>query len=449
MKLLPQKTYAKEILVLATPAIAGLSSQMVVSLVNTAMVGRLDNSPVQLAAMGLGVLSTWALTSFFSSLGTGSHVMSARRQGEGNYEGVGQVLNNSLIISFLFGSIFGLLGFWLSEPAMGFFAKDPNVGTSAAQYMKYQFLGLPFFLMIVSYRGFFYGISQTNIFMYSAIIINVFNIIFNYLLIFGAFGFPKMELAGAGLGSTIGLILGFLFFVGVTFMQKYRKKYGYYTALHFSRAIITQIVKISLPVSLQNILILLGFLVFLALTGIIGLLAQAASQVVISALFISMMPCFGLGIATQTLVGQSIGKGDKGNAHTYGFESAKLGTIFTIFIAIIFVVTPDLILRLMTTSEEVIQVARPILRIAGIAQMLYGAGIVFANALQAGGATVYVMLVEVFTHWVVFLPVAYLFGIVLGGGINGAWMALPVYILLFTILNFTKFRSLSWMRTNI
>jgi len=449
MNLLPQKVYAKEILVLATPAITGLSSQMVVSLVNTAMVGRLTNSPVQLAAMGLGVLSTWALTSFFSSLGTGSHVLTARRQGEGNYIGVGAVLNNSLIVSFILGSIFGLLGYWLSEPAMDFFAKNPDVGKSASEYMKYQFLGLPFFLMIVSYRGFFYGISHTKIFMYSAILINVFNIIFNYMLIFGAFGFPKMELAGAGLGSTIGLFLGFLFFVGVTFMQKYRKKYGYYTALHFSKTIITQIVKISLPVSLQNILILLGFLVFLALTGIIGLLAQAASQVVISALFISMMPCFGLGIATQTLVGQSIGKGENGSAHKYGYEAAKLGTIFTIFIGIVFVFAPDLILRLMTSSEEVIQVARPLIRIAGVAQSLYGAGIVFANALQAGGATVYVMLVEVFTHWIVFLPIAYLFGIKLGGGIIGAWMALPVYIIFFTTLNFTKFRSLSWVRTKL
>ncbi len=449
MTILPTKTYAKEIISLATPAITGLSSQMIVSLIITAMVGRLDNSPTQLAAMGLGVLGTWALTSFFSSLSTGAHVLSARRQGEGNFHGVGQVLNNSLLVSFVLGCIFGCIGFFISTPAMEFFAKDPAVGAASAAYMKYQFLGLPFFLLIVSYRGFFYGIGHTKIFMYSAIIINVFNILFNYLFIFGVFGFPKMELAGAGVGSTLSMILGWIFFVAVTFMSEYRKKYGYYLKMNLSNDIIAQIVKISIPVSFQNILILLGFLVFLALTGIIGLIEQAASQVVISALFISFMPCFGLGIATQTLVGQSIGKGDMKEAHRYGYEAAKVGTLFTIAIGLIFLLIPDPILNLITTSDEIIGVARPILRIAGVAQMLYGGGIVFANALQAGGETVYVMMVEVVTHWVIFLPVAYLFGIILHGSVLGAWMALPIYVIFFTFFNLLKFRSSAWLLRKI
>ncbi len=449
MKLLPDKVYAREILKLAAPAITGLSSQMVVSLVNTAMVGRLENSHIQLAAMGLGLLGTWALTSFFSSFSTGTHVLTARRHGEGNFAGVGQVLNNSLIISFVLGTIFGILGYFLSTPLMDFFAKDSTVAQVGAEYMKFQFLGLPFFLLTVSYRGFFYGIGHTKVFMQSAIIINVFNILFNYLFIFGAFGFPKMELAGAGIGSTLSLILGWFFFIGVTFMKEYRKQYGYFSGLKISKDIIAQIVKISIPVSLQNIFILLGFLVFLAITGIIGVMEQAASQVVITALFISMMPCFGLGIATQTFVGQSIGKGDKQSAHRYGFEAAKIGTIFTILVGLLFILLPDAVIILITTNDEVTEIARPVLQVAGVAQMLYGAGIVYANALQAGGATLYVMMVELITHWILFLPLAYFFAIGLGGGIIGAWMALPVYVLFFTLLNFTKFRSFEWLHNKI
>lgn len=208
---------------------------------------------------------------------------------------------------------------------------------------------------------------------------------------------------------------------------------------------VLQIVKISLPVSLQNILILMGFLIFVAITGIIGTIEQAASQVVITSLFISFMPCFGLGIATQTLVGQALGRGSPKAAQLYGYEAAKLGTIFTVIMGLIFVFLPDAVLLIVTTSREVIDVARPILRIAGVAQVFYGSGIILANGLQAGGATVFVMFLEVLTHWIIFLPLAFLLGVTLELGIVGAWLALPAYIIMYSLLSFLKFRSLGWM----
>jgi Na+-driven multidrug efflux pump len=93
--------------------------------------------------------------------------------------------------------------------------------------------------------------------------------------------------------------------------------------------------------------------------------------------------------------------------------------------------------------------ARPILQIAGVAQIFYGAGIIFANALQAGGATVYVMFVEVLTHWIIFLPLTYLFGVTWQGGLLGAWCALPVYIVAYTAMNTLKFRSAGWLRMKL
>ncbi len=445
----PNKTLARNILRIAGPAIAGLSSQMIVSIVNTAMVGRLENTQVQLAAMGLGFLGTWAITSLFSSLSTGTHVLTARRHGEGNPADAGEVLNNSLFICFIVGSVFGALGFFFSYDIINFFSANDAVTVAGAAYMRYQFLGLPFFLLIVSYRGFFFGIGHTKIFMVSAIIINIFNIIFNYLLIFGAFGCPRLELAGAGIGSAVSMFMGWLFFFLVTFTGYYRRHYKYYSHFRISKEVIAQIVRISIPVSLQNILILLGFLVFVAITGIIGTVDQAATNVVINALFISLMPCFGFGIAAQTLVGQSLGRGSSRLAHAYGYETAKLGTIFTILIGLVFVAFPDAILTVITTEPAVIEVARPILQVAGVAQVFYASGIIFANALQAGGATVFVMFVEVLTHWVVFLPLSYLFGVTFGGGIRGAWLALPVYILAYTGMNLLKFRSRSWIKIKL
>jgi Na+-driven multidrug efflux pump len=182
-----------------------------------------------------------------------------------------------------------------------------------------------------------------------------------------------------------------------------------------------------------------------AITGIIGTAQQAASQVVITALFMSFLPCFGFGIGAQTLVGQSLGKGDHFLAKRYGLEAAKLATYFTIILGAIFILFPDLVIALITNNQEVASIARPILQVAGAAQIFYASGIVLAHALQAAGALVYVMLVEVLTHWVIFLPICYVLGVVAGGGIVGAWLALPVYILSYSGMIYAKYRRGDWV----
>jgi Na+-driven multidrug efflux pump len=202
-------------------------------------------------------------------------------------------------------------------------------------------------------------------------------------------------------------------------------------------------------VSFQNILILLGFLVFVAITGRIGTLQQAASQVVITALFMSFLPCFGFGMGAQTLVGQTLGTGHRELAKRYGLEAARLATYFTLALGIVFILFPDIVIVMITNNREIAEIARPVLRIAGAAQIFYASGIVLAHALQAAGATVYVMLIEVLTHWVIFLPVSYILGVTLALGIEGAWLALPLYIVSYSLLIFWKYRDGSWLTMKV
>ncbi len=445
MGILRDRALTLGVLRISAPAVAGLSSQMVVSVVDTAMVGRLQNTTVVLAAMGLGVLATWAVTSVFSSLATGTHVLTARRAGEQDETGAGNTLNNALVLSLILGLLFGFPGFYFSHSILSFFSSDPAVADAGTGYMQWRFVGLLFFLFVVSYRGFFNGIGHTKVFMYSAILINVSNIILNYVFIFGAFGVTGMGLTGAGCSSAVSNVIGCLFFFVVTLLPRYRIPYKYFKHIGIDRGVLWQIVRISTPVSFQNILILLGFLVFVSITGRIGTSEQAASQVVITALFMSFLPCFGFGMGVQTLVGQSLGNAHYVLAKRYGLEAARLATYFTLLLGAIFILLPDYVILLITTNAEITVVARPILQIAGAAQIFYAGGIVLAHALQAAGATFYVMMVEVLTHWVIFLPTCYLLGITLGGGIVGAWMALPLYIMAYTALIYAKYAKGRWL----
>jgi putative MATE family efflux protein len=408
------------------------------------MVGRIDDATYALAAMGIGVLATWALISFFSSLATGIHVIVARKFGEGDYISCGVALNNSILIALMIGGVVAAIGIFFAYPIAHLFAADVTVGNYASEYLYYRFMGIPFFLISVSFRGFFFGINKTKIFMFSGVITNILNMIFNYTLIYGEFGFPKMGLAGAGLGSTLATIFDGFFYSTIIMLPVYRKKFQNLKHLVISKNIISGILKISLPVSFQNVFILLGFLSFVSITGLIGTLEQAATQAIISTLFISFLPCFGFGIAVQTLVGNNLGAKKFVLAKIYGFETAKVATIYTIILGFIFTLIPQYVLLIITNDNTIIQTAVPSLRVAGFAQIFYAVGVVLANGLQAGGRSFFVMKSEVITNLLIFVPLAYFLGVYLQLGLTWAWMALPVYIILYSVIIYLKFNSVSW-----
>jgi MATE family multidrug resistance protein len=440
----PVNHYYKKVLRIALPAIAGLSTQMVLSLVDTAMVGRLPESIYALAAMGLGVLATWALISFFSSLATGTHVLVARKYGESDYASCGKILNNSIYLSFVIGTIVAMIAVFFAYDISHFFAADPEVGKLAGDFIFYRFIGIPFFLISVSYRGFYFGINKTKIFMFSGIITNLLNIFFNYMLIYGKFGLPRMGVAGSALGSTFATMFEMFFYLVILVLPAYRRKFQNFRNLKVDFSLIKKIYKISIPVSFQNVFILIGFLSFVAITGLIGTKQQAATQTIMSTLFLSLLPSFGFGIAAQTLVGNNLGSGKLRLAKIYGYETAKIATYYTIFLGLIFILFPKAVLSIITNDNVILEVAKPALRVAGVAQMFYATGIVLGNGLQSAGKTFFVMMSEVVTNLLIFVPLSYFLGVYLHLGLTWAWGALPVYIVLFSATILIKFKFGRW-----
>jgi putative MATE family efflux protein len=444
MNLLPVEDHYKKILHVALPAIAGLSTQMVVSLVDAAMVGRLAEATYALAAMGIGVLATWAVISFFSSLATGTHVLVARNFGSMDYIACGKVLNNSMIVGFSIGLVIAAICMLAAYPIAYFFAASRIVGGYTAQFIFFRILGLPFFLISVSFRGFFFGLGKTKIFMYSGVMTNLLNIIFNYFLVFGSFGAPRMGLAGAGLGSSMATFFDASFYMVIILLPSYRHKYKNFRHFKIDLKLIKNIYRISLPVSFQNIFILIGFLIFVSITGFIGTKEQAASQAVISTLFVSLLPCFGFGIAVQTLVGNSLGSQKFNLARIYGFETAKIATYYTIVLGIIYILLPQYVLLIITTDQSIIEVAKPVLRIAGFAQIFYASGVVLANGLQAAGKTFFVMASEIFTNLFILVPLAFILGVFFKLGLYWTWIALPAYIITYTAIIVFRFHFMKW-----
>ena len=128
-------------------------------------------------------------------------------------------------------------------------------------------------------------------------------------------------------------------------------------------------------------------------------------------------------------------------AKLYGFETAKVATIYTIILGFIFIGIPQYVLLIITNDWSIIEMAKSSLRIAGFAQIFYATGVVLANGLQAAGRTVFVMKAEMITNLIIFVPLAYLLGIVLNLGLMGAWLALPGYVIIYSLSIFLKYNS--------
>lgn len=444
-KLLPDPAYSGQILKLALPVIAGLSTQMILSLVDTAMVGRLENPEYTLAAMGLGLLATWAVVSICSSLSTGTHVLVARRFGEKDFNAISAVLFNSLLLTFVLGSLLAFIGWETALPLSNILSKDDKVAAYAAEYMQWRYLGLPFFMITVSFRGFFFGTGNTKIFMFSAILINLLNILFNYMFIFGKFGAPEMGIAGASFASSLATMVDAVYyFVVFLGFRNFREKYHFSRNLKIIPKIISTILRLSIPVSFQNVFILIGFLSFVAITGLLGITQQAASQAIISTLFISFLPSNGFGVAAQTLIGNSVGKENIPEAKKFGYETAKLASMYTLSLSIVFIFFPEVLLFITTNEASVIDAAIPAIKFAGFAQIFFGAGVVLAYGLQSVGKTTFVMFVEVITNLMVLVPASYLIGVYWGFGLPGAWFALILYTTSYMTLMFIKFHKGKW-----
>lgn len=443
----------KVILQLALPVIAGLSVQMILSLVDTAIIGRLPDAKFALAALGIAFYATWAIISFFSSLSNGTNILVSRNYGAKNFEECGRVLNSSIVMAASIGIIVSIFVVYFSSNIANLFAADKTVGSYTGSYLFFRFMGLPFFLVSVSYRGFYFGIRKTKIFMIAGAFANLANIFLDYTLVFGAFGFKGMGLAGAGLGSAIATGLETMVYVVVSLKKNYRVQYALFKNIHLNMPsrqsvfnIAKVIVKLSLPISFQSIFTLTGLLLFISIIGLIGPTQQAASQVVLSALFLSFMPSMGFGIAAQTLVGNHLGDNNIKAAKRWGFETSKISTTYTFLLGLIFVSFPGTVVSILTTNTGIINIAVPLLRIAGFAQIFFGIGLVLANGLLAAGESFFVMLTDVTINWFVFVPLAYLLGIVFNFGLVGVWIALPFYTILYALIIFLKFNSRSVMK---
>ncbi len=200
---LPGRARFRSIVSLSLPIMGGMMSQNLLNLADTAMVGRLGAS--ELAAVGMGGVATFLAFAFLLGLSPAVQAMASRRLGEGNNDVVAHPLNAGLLMASLIGVPLGILLLLISGKMFNVLSDDPAVVAAGVPYLRARMISIAGVGINFSFRGYWNGVHRPSRYMMTLTTMNMVNILFNYLFIFGHWGFPAMGAAGAGLASTVPL----------------------------------------------------------------------------------------------------------------------------------------------------------------------------------------------------------------------------------------------------
>lgn len=413
------------ILSLALPIIGGMVSQNVLNLVDTAMVSRLDNSNAALAAVGFGGFMLFVTQSIILGLSTGVQASASRRKGQGRLAETGHFLNAAMLIILIAAPVLTVLLIAAAPTVYPYVNNDASVIELGVPYLQIRSLGIIFVAMNFAFRGYWNAIDLTRLYMTTLIAMHAVNIILNYILIFGHFGAPALGVRGAAIASVAAFGFGTL--VYVLFGLRHAREFGFMQALP-SRKEIYSLMRLSLPTSIQQVFFSAGFLATFWIIGRVGTAEIAGANVLMNVMLIALLPGMGMGLAAATLVGQALGRGDPADAARWGWDVCKVAVITMGVLGLPMIFAPEqVLLAIYTLEPETLELTLWPLRLVGISMIFEGVGVVFQHALLGAGAARRVMVVAIANQWLIFLPLAYLTGPVLGYGLTEIWLLQVIY----------------------
>ena len=340
----------RRIVTLSAPIVLGMLSQTVQNLVDTAMVGRLDAA--SLAAVGMGATATWLSVGLLLGIGSATQALVARRMGEERPAEAGAVLDNALLLGGLTGVVAALVIYSLAPGLFGLLTEDAQVQELGTGYLQMRTIGFPFVVLNFAFRGFYHGVGDTRTYLKAILVTNLLNIVLDALLIFGLLGFPRMEAAGAGLATALGLMGGTVYYLFVAAPSTdIRRRYGGLRFTRVGRKLSGKVLSIMLPNGMQSLGNALGIMTFYWMMGRISTLAVAVTNLMVNISSVFFLPALGMGLAAATLVGQALGRGEPDDAEAWGWETVRLSVYAFTAAGLLLALFPEITLRLLRAGE--------------------------------------------------------------------------------------------------
>ncbi len=392
-------------------------SQSLLNLIDTAMVGALGREA--LAGVGIGGYANFMAVALIIGLSSGVQTMVARRNGQGRIAVKAVPLNGGLLLALLFAVPLTVFCLYYSHNIVSLISDDPAVLAIAEPYFDYRVLAILAVGFNLSFRGYWNGINQSLAYLRILILVHLFNVVISYGLIYGILGLPELGAPGAGLGTSLSLLLGSVIYALMTF--KHARSRGFLKQLP-DRKTISLLMRLSIPHSLQQFMFASGITLLFWIIAQMSTQELAIAHVLTHLSLLLILPAVGLGMAATTLVSNALGRKEPEQACQWGWDTVKIATWMLIFLSTPLWLFPQQILSLFIHEQQLIQQAILPLRITCLAICADVVAIVFTQALLGAGANRTVMWITTLGQWGFYLPLAWLVGPTLGGGLTAIWL---------------------------
>ncbi len=418
---------------IALPIVGGMISQNILNIVDTLMVSRLGAAHV--AGVGMASFVHWLSVSFVAGMAAGVQAMAARRKGEGKDAETAVPLNGALLLVIGFAIPVSIALILAAPTFIPLLNKDPQVGEIGSGYLQVRLIAMVAVGCNFAFRGYWNAVNLAKLYFQTLIMMHALNIVLNYAFIFGELGAPQMGATGAALGTALSTYAGLAYYVYLG--MRHAGKSGFMRRLP-SAASMKTLVRLSIPGGLQQLFFSAGFVALFAIIGALGMTpedaknATAGANVLIQITLVAILPGLGFGLAAASLVGQALGRGDKVDAHRWGWDVVKVAfVIMAVFGLPMAIFARPILAGFFPEDPAALQMALAPLRLVGVTICFDAAGMVLMNALIGAGATRTVMAISMITQWLIFLPVAYVLAFVFHYGLFEIWCAQVSYRMLF------------------
>lgn len=410
-------------------------------LTNTAFIGRLG--PEELGVNGISGVFYLLLAMVGYGLSSGLQVLMARRVGEGNRRSLGKTLANGLVLSVLFSLALMMLSLWIAPLLFSFSLDSDKLMMLSVDFIFVRVWGLPFLMLTQVANAFFIATGRSKYIIWGALLATVVNIVLDYCLIFGHWGFGALGLHGAALASVISEVVAAILMWGIFYAKKMNKKYELKDIIYFDLELAKDSLSVSLPLILQYFFGIGGWLIFFFYVEHLGTMALASSQILRSVLGIIGVGTWAFAASCNTLVSRTIGQGRQEAVPALIRKIVTLSFGSTLFIGGILVLFPHYFLAMYTTDAALITFAIPALRIVVLGSLIMSVATVVFNGVVGTGNTWTNLFIEI-TCVLIYVIYCYIFIQRLQLSLAMAWLSELVYWLSLLVLSGLYLRSNRW-----
>lgn len=428
----------------------GMVGHMTVSFADNVMVGQLGAA--ELAAVSLGNSFFFIAMSLAIGFATAITPIVAEADSSKNILGVKDALKHGLILCSIIGvSLYLLL--MLVKPIMFEMNQPLEVVKLAIPYLNFIALSIIPLIIFEALKRFSDGLSNTKYPMYATILANVINIALNYLLIFGYYGFPKLGITGAAIGTLVSRII-MTIFLWIIFINKAKFK-QYVFNLNFkiiNSSIFKKIIDLGFPSALQMLFEVGIFTCAIWLSGVLGKNFQAANQIAFNLSAMTFMIGIGLNVAAMIRVGNQKGLSDFISLRRIAFSIFLLVILIEIVFAFMFFTLRDWLPTIYLDTEnvaklmenqEVIMIASELLIIVALFQIFDGLQVVILGALRGMQDVKIPTIMTFIAYWLIGFPTCYYLGLHTPLKSTGIWIGLLSGLASAAIMLYIRFNYLT------